>query len=70
GEKAKIGTITAGYENFHDWKRLSESDHGVVDMETLLKGVCDKKNFMDIFENFIIYDDSTGKQIKVKRKNL
>ena len=69
GEKAKIGTITAGYEHFHEWKRLSESEHGVVDMETLLKGVCDKKNFMDIFENFIIYDDSTGKQIKVLAKN-
>ena len=43
GEKAKIGTITAGYENFHEWKRLSESDHGVVDMETLLKGVATRK---------------------------
>ncbi len=69
GEKAKVGTITAGYEHFHEWKRLSESDPGVVDMETLLKGVCDKKNFMDIFENFIIYDDSTGKQRKVLAKN-
>jgi type I restriction enzyme R subunit len=69
GEKAKIGTITAGFEHFHEWKRLSESDHGVVDMETLLKGVCDQKNFMDIFENFIIYDDSSGKQIKVLAKN-
>lgn len=69
GEKAKVGTISAGYEHFHEWKRLSESDHGVVDMETLLKGVCDKKNFMDIFENFIIYDDSTGKQKKVLAEN-
>ncbi len=69
GEKAKVGTITAGYEHFHEWKRLSESDPGVVDMETLLRGVCDKKNFMDIFENFIIYDDSSGKQIKVLVKN-
>ncbi len=69
GDKAKIGSITAGYEHFHDWKRLAESDPGVVDMETLLKGVCDKKNFMDIFENFIIYDNSTGRQIKALAKN-
>jgi len=69
GEKAKIGTITAGFEHFHEWKRLSESEHGVVDMETLLKGICDKENFMDIFENFIFYDDSSGKQIKVLAKN-
>lgn len=69
GDKAKIGAITAGYEHFHEWKRLAESDPGVVDMETLLKGVCDKKNFMDIIENFIIYDNSTGRQIKVLAKN-
>ena len=69
GEKAKVGTITAGYEHFHEWKRLSESDAGVVDMETLLKGVFNKINFMDIFENFILYDDSSGKQIKVLAKN-
>ncbi|MFZ4440345.1 MAG: type I restriction endonuclease subunit R [Syntrophales bacterium] len=69
GEKAKIGSLTAGYEHFHEWKRLSESDPGVVDMETLLKGICDQKNFLDIFENFIIYDDSSGKQIKVLAKN-
>jgi type I restriction enzyme R subunit len=27
GAKAKIGTITAGYEHFHEWKRLSESEY-------------------------------------------
>jgi type I restriction enzyme R subunit len=69
GEKAKVGTITAGYEHFHEWKRLSESDLGVVDMETLLKGICAKNNFMDIFENFIVYDDCTGTRIKVLCKN-
>ncbi len=69
GSEAKIGTLTSGYEHFHEWKRLSEADPGVVDMETLLKGVCDKTNFMDIFENFITYDDSSGKKIKVLAKN-
>src|SRR3990170_6535888 len=46
GEKAKIGSITSGYEHFHEWKRLTESDPGVVSMETLLKGVCEKNNFI------------------------
>ncbi|MFO8164802.1 MAG: type I restriction endonuclease subunit R [Desulfatiglandales bacterium] len=69
GDKAKIGSITAGFEHFHEWKRLSESDPGVVDMETLLKGVCNKANFMDIFENFILFDDSTGNKIKILAKN-
>ena len=42
---------------------------GVVSMETLLKGVCNKHNFIDISENFIVFDDSTGKQIKILAKN-
>ena len=69
GDKAKIGSITSGYEHFHEWKRLSESDPGVVSMETLLKGVCEKNKFIDLFENFIVFDDSTGKQIKILTKN-
>ena len=45
GEKAKIGSITSRWEHFHEWKRLAEEEPGAVDMETLLKGICDKRNF-------------------------
>lgn len=69
GDKAKVGSFSAKYEYFHEWKRLAENETGVVDMETLLKGMCTKKNFMDIFENFIVYDDSTGKMAKILAKN-
>jgi len=69
GSDAKIGSVSARYEHFHEWKRLAEEDEGVVDMETLLKGVCSKENFMDIFENFIAFDDSTGKLIKILAHN-
>ena len=53
GDTAKIGSITSKYEHFHEWKRLAEEDIGAVDTETLLKGLCAKANFMDLFENFI-----------------
>ncbi|MEX2089197.1 MAG: type I restriction endonuclease, partial [Bacteroidota bacterium] len=69
GKNAKVGSITSKYEHFHEWKRLAEEDAGVVDMETLQKGVCSKNNFMDIFENFIAFDDSTGKLIKILGHN-
>ena len=59
GQKAKIGSITSKWGHFHEWKRLAEEDPGVVDMETLLKGVCNKRNFMDLLENFILFDDSS-----------
>ncbi len=58
GMEARIGALGGKYEHFYNWKRLEEADAGVVDMETLLKGVCDKRNFLDLFENFILYDET------------
>lgn len=69
GIRAKVGSITSKYEHFNDWKRLSEDEPGEVDMETLLKGVCDKTNFIDLFENFILFDDSSGKLAKIVSRN-
>ena len=69
GEKAKIGSITSKWDHFHEWKRLAEEDLGVVDMETMLKGVCDKRNFMDVVENFILFDESSGEMKKILARN-
>ncbi|MBV1900040.1 MAG: DEAD/DEAH box helicase family protein, partial [Kordiimonadaceae bacterium] len=69
GVDAKIGSISSKFEHFNDWKRLSEDEPGVVDMETLLKGVCTKRDFLDLFENFILFDESSGKLIKIVARN-
>ncbi len=69
GIEAKVGSISAEYEHFSDWKRLAEGDKGVVQMETLIKGICTRANFLDLFENFILFDDSTGKLIKIIARN-
>ena len=69
GEQAKIGSITSRWEHFHEWKRLAEAEPGVVDMETLLKGVCDKRNFTDLVENFILFDESCGATRKILARN-
>ena len=52
GEQTKISTITSKWEHFHQWKRLVEQNLGVVEMETLLKGVCDRSNLIDIRETY------------------
>lgn len=69
GSEAKVGTFSAKYEHFFEWKRLEEEDPGSVDFQTMLKGICTKENFIDIFENFIVFDDSTGKLVKVLARN-
>ncbi len=69
GVDAKIGSVSSRCEHFHEWKRLEEDEVGAVNMETLLKGICDKRNFMDLFENFIVFDDSPGKAVKILARN-
>lgn len=69
GIDAKIGTHSAKFKFFHAWKRLSEDEPGAVDMETLLKGTCSKANLLDLFENFIVYDESAGAVAKILARN-
>ena len=38
-------------------------------METLLKGACTKRDFLDLFENFIVFDESMGGLIKIVARN-
>ena len=69
GNEAKIGTLGSKYEFFHEWKRLAEDDEGSVALETMLRGVCKKENFLDLLENFILYDHSSGKTVKILARN-
>ena len=69
GVDAKLGSVFSRFEHFHEWKRLTEDEPGAVDMETLLKGVFEKRNFVDLFENFIIFNDSTGETRKILARN-
>ena len=65
GVEAKVGTLGSKYEFFHEWKRLKESDAGSVALETMLRGICDKRTFLDLFENFILFDHSNGRTAKI-----
>src|SRR5699024_407305 len=58
GVDARVGAFSSRFEHFNEWKRLTEDDPGVVAMETLLKGVCGKRDLLDLVENFILFDDS------------
>ena len=69
GIESKIGSISSKYEHFHDWKRISEDDEGVVSLDTIIKGTCSKKNLLDIFENFILFDDSSDSLAKLVTRN-
>lgn len=69
GTDAKVGTLTSKYKYYLDWKRINEEDEGIVKMETMFKGTCAKQNLLDIFENFLLFDDSGGDIVKIMAKN-
>lgn len=69
GTDAKVGTVTSPYKYFLDWKRITEEAEGVVSLDTMLRGVCAPQHLMDIFENFLLFDESSGNIVKLMAKN-
>lgn len=69
GFESKIGAITSKYEHFHDWKRITEEQEGIISLDGILKGVCEKSRMMDLFENFVLFDNSIGSIVKLIARN-
>src|SRR5450755_127163 len=70
GSQAKIGSVSAGWEHFSDWKRInSEGEKGVISLETLIRGTCEPSRFLDLVGNFTVFDDAKGGLVKVVAKN-
>jgi type I restriction enzyme R subunit len=69
GIESRIGSVTGKYQHFHEWKRITEDEDGVVALDRILVGICEKNRFLDLFENFILYDNSLGKVVKIIARN-
>lgn len=66
GIENKFGSLTSPFEYFNEWKKVeSEDDPSKTDLTTIIFGICDKSRMLDIFENFIIFDDSFGEIKKI-----
>ncbi len=70
GSQSRVGSITAGWEHFAEWKKVgSENEAGRVSLETMLRGVCDPERFLDLVENFCLFQEVPGGLIKLTAKN-
>ncbi|MDO9324733.1 MAG: HsdR family type I site-specific deoxyribonuclease, partial [Methanoregula sp.] len=70
GSESRIGTITAEWEHFSEWKRISDEDEeGVISLETMLRGTCDKGRLLDLVENFTLFIAIKKGTAKVIAKN-
>ena len=68
GLDARIGTLTSGWERFMPWRTIEGDDvapKGSLEMEVLLKGVFDKRRFLDLVRNFIVFEDD-GRSLNKK----
>ena len=66
GIENKFGSLTAPYEFFNEWKKsASEDEKPKTDLPTILSGICDKTRLLDIFENYILFDEAKSEVKKI-----
>jgi type I restriction enzyme R subunit len=79
GLDARFGSITSSWDHFYRWKRINENDldpaprHDEIPLTPtlpiLLRGMCNKRELLDIVENFTLFDSSEERTVKVLARN-
>ena len=70
GSESRVGSFTAEWEHFTEWKRIErEDEQQKAALEILLRGVCEPKRFLNIVENFTLFMEVQGGTIKLISKN-
>jgi len=70
GSRSRVGSLTAGWEHFAEWKRVdSELEPPKVSLETMLRGVCEPRRFLDMVESFTLFQEVSGGLVKLVGKN-
>ncbi len=70
GTDSKLGSITADWERWFEWKRIeSEDEPRRVSLEVLIRGTCDKHRLLDLVENFTIFSEFKGGVAKILGQN-
>ena len=67
GVEARIGTISADKERFMPWRTIEGEKIAPARMpqlEVLLRGVFDKRRFLDLIRHFIVFEDDSKEVIK------
>ena len=66
GIENKLGSLTAPFEFFNEWKKAeSEEDEPKTGLTTFVRGICDKNRLLDIFENFVLFDEGKRETQKI-----
>jgi type I restriction enzyme R subunit len=60
GLEARIGSLTANSEWFKVWRTIEgefDAPATALELETLVRGVFEKRRFLDLIRNFIVFED-------------
>ena len=68
GLEALMGPSHAPFEVFAPWKRLEEEGPESIGLEALLRATCEPARFLDLIENFLVFEDARGGLRKVTGK--
>ena len=63
GAEARIGTLTAGREWFKPWRTISGetlADPHLPQLQVMLEGVCERRRFLALVRDFIVFEDDGG----------
>jgi len=70
GSDTKVGSFSAPWEHFADWKRVEdENEAPSTSIQRALDGVCEPARLLDLVENFTLYQEVPGGLIKILGKN-
>ncbi|MEC5129638.1 type I restriction endonuclease subunit R [Verrucomicrobiales bacterium BCK34] len=70
GVNSKLGSLTAPWEHFSDWKKVeAEGEDPTISLETILHGTCEKSRLLDLVENFTRFSESKGAVNKIVARN-
>ncbi|MFN5314998.1 MAG: type I restriction endonuclease subunit R [Planctomyces sp.] len=62
GVQARIGSLTANQEWFKVWRTIDgekDAPRSALELEVLIRGVFEKRRFLDILQHFIVFEHDT-----------
>jgi type I restriction enzyme R subunit len=70
GPESRIGSLTALWEHFGEWKRIEREDEpSAVSLEKTIRGTCQPSRLLDLAENFCLFSEEKVGLVKLVAKN-
>ena len=69
GVEARVGTLTAGREWFKPWRTIAGealADASLPELQVTIEGICDRRRFLDLVRDFVVFEDDGGGRIAKK----